>query len=197
MKSLAATALLLAAVPGLSCRKPDYFPLKEHQQWHFAATEYAVVPPDTAETEVRTYVIAVTGSAIEPGVGRVYEVRLTRGGEPYLSFFFGKTRDAVYVLPASHLDGLEPTSGWLRLLELPLRAGALWYGDRERSASFEVMTREEIETPLGTSRDCFRIRIHAPQPYLMDVWLAPNAGVVRWVRRFSPARFEVAERTDR
>ena len=110
-----------------------------------------------------------------------------------MSFFFRKTRDAVFVLPASHLDGLELTSGWVKLLELPLREGGFWYGDAENSASFEVMARETVETPLGRFRDCFRIRIHAPEPYLMDVWLAPDAGIVRWLRRFSGTRFEVSE----
>ena len=112
-----------------------------------------------------------------------------------MSFFFRKTRDAVFVLPASHLDGLEPTSGWVKLLELPLREGAFWYGDEEHLVSFEVMARETVELTMGRFRDCFRIRIHAPEPYLMDVWLAPDAGVIRWSRRFSSSRFEIAERT--
>jgi hypothetical protein len=101
----------------------------------------------------------------------------------------------VFALPASHLDGLEPTSGWAKLLELPLRAGAFWYGDEEHSVSLEVMAAETVETPLGRFRGCFRIRIHASEPYLVDVWLAPDVGIVRWNRRFSASRFEVAERT--
>jgi hypothetical protein len=188
---VAAVALMLA------CRKPDYFPLKDNQEWRFAATEYEVVRTDTIAAENLTYAIAVTGSAIQPALGRVYEVRVTRDEEPYLSFFFRKTRDAVYVLPASHLDGLEPTSDWVKLLELPLRTGALWYGDAERSVSFEVLARETVETPAGRFRDCFRIRIHALEPYLMDVWLAPDIGIVRWTRSFSMARFELSERVRR
>lgn len=101
----------------------------------------------------------------------------------------------MFALPASHLDGLEPTSGWAKLLELPLRAGAFWYGDEEHSVSLEVMAAETVETPLGRFRGCFRIRIHASEPYLVDVWLAPDVGIVRWNRRFSASRFEVAERT--
>jgi hypothetical protein len=187
-----ALMLLLAGVAALACRKPDYFPLKDNQEWQYAANEYKVVPPDTIAAESKTYAIAVTGSAVEPGLGKVSEVRITRDGEPYLSFFFRKTHNAVFVLP--HLDGLEPTSGWVKLLELPLRAGAFWYGDEERSVSFEVMARETVETPMGRFRDCIRIRIHAPEPYLMDVWLAPDVGIIRWNRRFSASRFEVAER---
>ena len=196
-KNRGALILLLAGVAALACRKPDYFPLRENQQWRYVASGYEIVPPDTAEAGGRTYAIAVTGSATEPGIGKVYEVRVTRDGEPYLSFYFRKTRNAVFVLPASHLDGLEPTSGWVKLLELPLREGGFWYGDAENSVSFEVMARETVETPMGRFCDCFRIRIHAPEPYLMDVWLAPDAGIVRWNRRFSSTRFEVVERIRR
>ena len=117
-----------------------------------------------------------------------------RDEESYLSFFFRKTRDAVFVLPASHLDGLGPTSGWMKLLELPLREGAFWYGDEARSLSFEVIAVETMETPAGSFRNCFRIWIHSPEPYLIDVWLAPDVGIVRWHRRLSASRFEVAER---
>jgi hypothetical protein len=190
-------AVLLLGLAVLSCRKPDYFPLKDNQEWRYAAAEYEIVLPDTTATEARTYLIAVTGSAVEPGLGKVYEVRVARDGGPYLSLFFRKTREAVFVLPASHLDGLEPTSGWVKLLELPLREDGFWYGDAERSVSFEVMARETVETPMGRFRDCFRIRLHAPQPYLMDVWLAPDAGIIRWNRRFSSTRFEVVERIRR
>jgi len=186
--------LLLAGVAAFACRRPDYFPLKDNQVWRYAATGCEVLPPHTIETESLTYAIAVTGSAVEPGLGRVYEVRIRRGDEPYMAFFFRKTRDALFVLPASHLDGLEPTSGWVKLLELPLRVGAFWYGDEERSVSFEVMARETVEASMGRFRDCFRIRIHAPEPYLIDVWLAPDAGIIRWNRRFSASWFEVAER---
>ena len=189
----AVAVLLLATAPALACRKPDYFPLREKQERRYAATEYRVVTTDTVAADTGTYVIAVTGSTVEPGIGRVFEVRITRDGGRYLSFFFRKTRDAVFVLPASHLDGLEPTSGWVKLLELPLRRGGFWYGDAEHSASFEVMAHETVETPAGRFRGCFRIRIHAPQPYLMDVWFAPDAGIIRWLRRFSTTRFEVSE----
>jgi hypothetical protein len=190
-------AVLLLGLAVLSCRKPDYFPLKDNQEWRYAATEYEIFLPDTTATEARTYAIAVTGSAVEPGLGKVYEVRVARDGEPYLSFYFRKTRGAVFVLPASHLDGLEPTSGWVKLLELPLREGGFWYGDAERSVSFEIMARETVETPMGRFRDCFRIRLHAPQPYLMDVWLARDVGVVGWTRNFSAVRFESSERISR
>jgi len=124
-------------------------------------------------------------------------VRVTRDEDPYLSFYFRKTRNELFVLPASHLDGLEPTSGWVKLLELPLRVGSFWYGDAEHSISFEVMARGTVETSLGRFRDCFRIRIHAPAPYLMDVWLAPNAGVIRWQRTFSAVRSENSMRIRR
>ncbi len=185
--------VLLLGVAALACRQPDYFPLRENQQWRYVASGYETVLLDTTEARGRTYAIAVTGSAAEPGLGRVCEMHITRDEEPYMSFFFRKTRNAVFVLLASHLDGLEPTSGWVKLLELPLREGGFWYGDAEHSVSFEVMARETVETPMGRFRDCFRIRIHAPEPYLMDVWLAPDAGIVRWLRRFSGTRFEVSE----
>jgi hypothetical protein len=194
-RNLGALILLLTGVAALACRKPDYFPLTDKQEWRYAATEYEVVLPDTNTAESNIYVITVTNAAAEPVVGRVSELRITRDEEPYLSFFFRKTRNAVLVLPAPHLDGLEPTSGWVKLLELPLREGAFWYGDEEHLVSFEVMARETVELPMGRFRDCFRIRIHAPEPYLMDVWLAPDAGVIRWSRRFSSSRFEIAERT--
>jgi len=186
-------AVLLAAVAVISCRKPDYFPLEENREQRYAAAEYRIAASDTSETDTTSYVIAVTGSAVEPGLGRAFAVRVTRAEEPYLSFFIRKARDAVSLLPASHLDGLEPTAGWVKLLELPLRRGAFWYGDDEHSVSLEVVARETVETPLGRFRDCFRIRIHAPEPYLMDVWLAPDAGIVRWLRRFPATRFEVSE----
>ena len=189
--------LIAFVVLVLACRKPDYFPLKDNQEWRYAATEYEAAPPDTTVTGTRAYAIAVTGSAVEPGLGRIYDVRMTRDEEPYLSFFFRKTRNAVSVLPASHLDGLEPTSGWVKLLELPLREGAFWYGDEERSVSFEVLAREPVETPSGRFHDCFRIRIHAPEPYLMDVWLAPDVGIIRWRRAFSSVRSENAVRVER
>jgi len=185
-----ALMLLLAGVAALACRRPDYFPLTDNQEWRYAATEFEVALPDTNAAESRAYAIAVTGSAVQPGLGKVYEVRITRDEEPYLSFYFRKTRNAVFVLPASHLDGIEPTSGWVKLLELPLREGAFWYGDQERSVSFEVMARDSVEIPAGRVRNCFRIRVHAPNPYLMDVWLAPDAGIIRWQRTFSAVRSE-------
>lgn len=186
--------MLLAAVAVIPCRKPDYFPLRENQQWRYAATEYEVVPPDTIETETRMYTITVTGSAARPGLGKVYEVRIKHDEGPYLLLFFREARDAVFVLPASHLDGLEPTSGWLKLLELPLRENAFWYGDAEHSVSFEVITRTAMETPAGSYRDCFRVRVHAADPYLIDFWIALDAGIIGWRRRFSASRFEIAER---
>ena len=183
-------AMMVLGLTALSCRKPDYFPLKDNQTWRYAATANEVRQSRAIETESLTYAIAVTGSAVQPGLGRVYEVRVTRDEDPYLSFSFRETRDAVFVLPASHLDGLEPTSDWVKLLELPLREGAFWYGDAEHSVSFEVMARDSVIVPAGRFRNCFRIRVHAPNPYLMDVWLAPDAGIVRWQRAFSAFRSE-------
>jgi hypothetical protein len=103
-------------------------------------------------------------------------------------FLFRKTRDAVLVLPATYLDGLEPNLGRVRLTERPLREGAFWYGDPEHSVTFEVMVREDVVVPAGYFRDCFRIRIHADEPCTMNFRLAPNAGIVRRTRRFSVVR---------
>jgi hypothetical protein len=52
------------------------------------------------------------------------------------------------------------------------------------------MARDSVEIPAGRVRNCFRIRVHAPNPYLMDVWLAPDAGIIRWQRTFSAVRSE-------
>lgn len=190
-------ALMLLGTGAVSCRKPDYFPLRDNQVWRFAATEHEVLQPEAVDTQNPAYTIAVTGSAVEPGLGRVYEVRITRDEEPYMSFFFRKTRTAVFVLPASHIDGLEPTSGWIRFLELPLREGAFWYGDPERSVSFDVLAREDIVVPAGRFRNCYRIRVHAPAPHRFTFWLAPDAGIIRWARAFSIARSETSERIRR
>jgi hypothetical protein len=184
---LFAVLVLVAA-----CRRPDYFPLSDGRAWRYAATGYEVTGTDTVETDSLTYAIMVAGSGTEAGLGRVYEVRVTRDDEPYLSFFFRKTRNAVLVLPSTHLDGLEPTPGWVRLFELPLRKAAFWYGDAEHSTSFEVTAREDIAVPVGVFRNCFRVRVHAPEPYVIDFWLAPNMGIVQWQRRFSKSRFENA-----
>ncbi len=97
-------------------------------------------------------------------------------------------------MPTSHPGRLEPTSGWLKLLELPPRESAFWYGDAEHSVSFEVMARVDMETPAGHFRNCFLVRVHAAEPYLIDFWLAPNMGIIHWHRHLSAARFEVAER---
>jgi hypothetical protein len=190
------TALALGCVVAVACRRPDYFPLKENQEWRFAGISELDMS-EKPEQESLAYTIAVTGSAVEPGLGRVYEARITRNGEPYLSFFVRKTKNAVFLLPASHLDGLEPTSGWVRLLELPLREGAFWYGDAEQSESFEVKVREDVETPAGRFRNCVRIVAHAPRPYGFTFWLAPDAGIIRWTRHFSAVRFELSERIRR
>jgi hypothetical protein len=192
-----ALVLLLVAVAALDCHKPDYFPLKDNQVWRYAATGCEVRKAHTIEAESLTYAIAVTGSAVEPGLGRVYEVRITRDDEPCMSLFFRKTRDALFVLPASHLDGFEPTSGWVKLLELPLREGTFWYGDAEHSVSFEVTARDSVEVPAGRFRDCFRIRVHAPNPYVTDLWLAPDAGIIRWQRTLSAVRSENSVRIRR
>lgn len=185
-------ALVLGGLAAIACRKSDYFPLDDGRTWRYAAAGYEVVGTDTIVTENRTYAIVVTGSGIEAGLGKVYELRITRDDEPYLSFFLRKTRDAVLVLPAAHLDGRQPTSGWVRLLELPLRNDAFWYGDAEHSVSFEATAREDVFVPAGRFAHCFRIRIHAAEPYVIDFWLAPNAGIVQWQRRLSRNRFETA-----
>jgi hypothetical protein len=185
--------LAFAGLAAVSCRKPDYFPLKDNQQWRFAAVSELNMS-EKPEQESQAYTIAVTGSAVEPGLGRVYESRITRNGEPHLSFFVRKTKNAVFLLPASHLDGLEPTAGWVKLLELPLREGAFWYGDAEQSVSFEVKAREDVDTPAGGFRNCFRIVVHAPKPYGFTFWLAPDAGIIRWTRTFSSVRREISER---
>jgi len=103
----------------------------------------------------------------------------------------------VYVMPASHVDGLEPVLSWFKFLELPLRDEALWYGDAERTVSFDVLAREDVAVPAGRFRNCFAIRVHAPPPYRFTLWLAPDAGIVRWTRTFSSARSEVVERIRR
>ena len=189
-------AMMLLGLAALSCRKPDYFPLRDNQEWRFAGIS-EVNMSERPDQESLAYAIGVTGSAVQPGLGKVYEVYVTRNGEPYLAFFFRKTTDAVFVLPASHIDGLEPTSGWIKLLELPLREGAFWYGDAEHSVSFDVKAREDIETPVGTFRSCFRVHVHAPAPYRFTFWLAPDAGIIRWIRTVSFARSETSERIRR
>jgi hypothetical protein len=189
-------ALLLLVLVVVACRRPDYLPIRDGQAWRFAGvTEVDAV--EESEYESLAYAISVAGSATAAGLGRVNEVLITRNDEPYMTFFLRKTKAALFALPASHLDGWEPTSGWVRLLELPLREGALWYGDEARAVSFEVMAREDIAVPAGRFRDCFRIRIHAAAPYAMDFWLAPDEGIVRWNRRLSPSRRELAERIRR
>ncbi|HTW90176.1 MAG TPA: hypothetical protein VMH22_00510 [bacterium] len=190
-------ALLLGGLALLSCRKPDYFPLRDNLDLRFAAAGYEVVGSDSVRTESLTYAIAVAGSTTQPGLGRVWEIRVTRNAEPYLSLFLRKTTNAVFVLPRAQPDEIEPSSDWLKLIELPPREGALWYGDAERSVSFEVLQRTDVETAAGRARNCFRIRIHADEPYLTDFWLAPDVGVIRWTRRLSASRFEVAERVRR
>ncbi len=186
--------LILGCLAVLACRKHDYFPLKDGMEMRFAATEYRVVGSDTARTASPTYGAVVKDTLLAAGLGRAYQFRMTRDGEPYLSLFLRKTRYAVFVLPAPRLDELEATQGWVKLLELPLRDGAIWYGDSERSVSFEVVAREDVMTSAGPVRNCFRVRIHADEPYLMDIWLAPAIGVVRWYRRLSASRFELSER---
>jgi|WetSurMetagenome_2_1015567.scaffolds.fasta_scaffold40386_6 hypothetical protein len=81
-KDRSALVLLLAGVTALACHKPDYFPLKDNQVWQYAATEYETVSADTTVGESRAYAIAVTGSAVEPAFGKVYEVRITRDEKP-------------------------------------------------------------------------------------------------------------------
>ena len=188
--------MLLLGMAILSCRRPDYFPLKDNQAWRFAAVSVVTVAEE-GERESLAYVIRTTGSAVQSVLGKVYEIRITRNDEPYLSFFIRKTKDAVFVLPASHLDGLEPSSGWVKFLQLPLREGAFWYGDAEHSVSFDVLAREDVEVPAGRFRNCRRIQVHAPAPYRFTFWLAPDAGIIRWTRTFSIARSETSERIRR
>jgi hypothetical protein len=196
MKPACRYALPLLLLVALGCRKPDYFPLKDGQEWRFAGISELNLS-DEPDHESLTYAIKVTGSAVQPGLGRVYEVRVTRNEEPYMMLFVRKTKDAVFVMPASHLDGFEPTPGWVKFLELPLRENALWYGDAERSVSFDAKVREDIEIPAGQFRNCFQVRVLAPAPYRVTFWLAPDAGIVRWTRTFSVVRFELSERIRR
>jgi hypothetical protein len=186
-----ATVLALGGLAALSCRRPDYFPLKNGQVWQYEAN--VVVPPDTATAESFAYAIAVTGSSVEAGLGRVYAVRFTRDEESHMAFVFRKTKEAVLVLPSSLFNRLEPASDWVRLLELPLRAGAFWYGSAEYGVSVEVLSREAVTVPAGTFRNCFRIRVRTDAPYAMDLWLAPNSGIVQWRRRLSRGRVETVQ----
>ncbi len=187
-------ALLLFLLAVLACRGPDYFPLNDGQVWRFAGV--AEVAAGQAECESLAYAVSVTGAAAAAGLGRVHRVLVTRNDEPYVTLFLRKTRAALFVLPASHLDGLEPTSGWIKVLELPLRAGAAWHGDAERSVLFEVLGCEDVAVPAGQFRDCVRIRMRAA-PYAMDLWLAPGEGIVQWHRRFSSSRRELSQRIGR
>ena len=160
----------------------------------FAASEYGVAGDDTFEIRNLAYTISLSDSGRVPGLGQIYKTHLSRDGDSYLSLIFRKTQDAVFVLHPSQSDEFTPAPRWIRLIELPLREGAIWFGDPERSVSFEVIDREDVETSLGVVRDCFRIRIHAEEPFLMDIWLAPDIGIVRWRRRLSATRFELSER---
>ncbi len=45
--------------------------------------------------------------------------------------------------------------------------------------------------------NCFYILVYAPAPYGFTLWLAPDAGVVRWTRRLSVVRAEILERIRR
>jgi len=60
-----------------------------------------------------------------------------------------------------------------------------------------VKAREDIEIPVGTFRNCFRVHVHAPAPYRFTFWLAPDAGIIRWIRTVSFARSETSERIRR
>jgi len=135
----------------------------------------------------------VTGSSVEAGLGRVYAVRFTRDEESHMAFVFRKTKESVFVLPTSLFDVRAPASGWVRLLELPLRDGAFWYGSAEYGVSIEVLDRETVTVPAGTFRNCFRIRVRTDAPYAMDFWLAPNKGIVRWRRQLSKGRIETVQ----
>jgi hypothetical protein len=190
---LLSLTVVVPLVFAAGCRRPDYFPLREGQVFNYAGAEYRVEQDDTTAAGEVSYALLVRASLLQPSLGRVYAVELARDGENWMSFFFRKTRDAVFVMPGSHLDGYEPTPGWEKMLGLPLRAGAFWYGDIERSLSFEVMAREDVRLERGLCRGCFRLRVHAPEPWTLDLWLAPGSGIVKWARRLGPSRFEAVE----
>ncbi len=64
--------------------------------------------------------------------------------------------------------------------------------DAAHSVSFAGLARADSSVPAGTFRNCFRTRMHASEPYVMDFRFAPNVGIVPGQRRFSRNRFETA-----
>jgi hypothetical protein len=187
MRYLACLLLLLACAP------PDYFPLRPGT--HLAFRAVTIGEQDSAVVAEHAYLFDFTAPRTEPGLGKLQAVEFRRdSGEPS-TWYFQRRRDGVWLLlPGVANADVPPVPGWLKVLELPLRAERIWYADAERGAAFELVGFEDVAVPAGNFARCARIRVHTGEARaLIDFWLAPGAGLVRWRRRLGAGRVEISE----
>jgi hypothetical protein len=190
---LLASAFVFSSFSG--CSRPDYFPLKPGRTWTLLGRTYATDGSDTTEIAERTYTFAVRDWRNDSSFGRVAVVELT--GEPFYgsTWYLQKRRDGVWLLlPAATGGEIEAPTDWIRILAPPLKPERAWVGNRAWDVAFELRAIEDVATPARAFRRCVRIRVRVSgEGEFIDYWLAPNAGLVRWQRRFGPDHFETAE----
>jgi hypothetical protein len=128
----------------------------------------------------------------DPGLGRVAVVELSRDPFYGTTWYLRKRHNEVWLhLPGASGPDLDAPSDWVKILSPPLRPERSWLGNRTWGVGFEVRALEDITTPAGSFRRCVRIRVSG-EGDVIDYWLAPNAGLVRWQRRLGPGRIEDA-----
>jgi hypothetical protein len=155
-----------------------------------------VALPDSSIIEKHTYTFAFAGTRSEPGFGRLHVVEFGRDLGSASTWLFQRRRDGVYLLlPGVAADDVPTVPGWLKIVEFPMRAERMWYADDQHGAAFELLGFERASVPAGSLNRCARIRAHTGESHsLLDFWLAPDQGLIRWERRLSRNRVEVSER---
>lgn len=124
------------------------------------------------------YADQATGEPLIYGIG---DLHLTpRGG--VVSF---RTTDHEEQFLVSRKNLYSTTDPAHPILRFPLRDGAQWaYDDADwGEIRCEVLGPEEIDTPAGRLRDCYRVEYRAQGEVILCEWYAWEIGLAKWIER--------------
>ena len=146
----------------LSVMSGDYLPLDIGNSWVFTNSE----DPDTQLT------VSITGITALSDGRTATVVTAVEGDDEWDKGYVSKTAEGL-LLAHSETDDLEG-----ELFYIPtIKIGSRWEGDRGWAA--EVVAREDVNTPAGRFKNCFRLNMLDDGDKFATLWLANNVGPVK------------------